>query len=250
MIYFVGAGPGDPELMTVKAVRLLGQADLVIYAGSLINPDVLDTVNPGARVVDSASMTLESVIEMMVGDYRRGRRVVRLHTGDPSLYGAIREQMDRLDQLRIPYRVVPGVSSFLAAAASLGVEYTVPEVAQTLIITRLEGRTPVPASEALGSLARHRTSLCLFLSAGMIERAAGELLQNYPPETPAAVVEKASWPDQRIVRGNLSEIAVLAQKAGITRTALILVGDFLESQGTRSLLYDPSFSHQYRQGEP
>lgn len=234
-------------MLTLKAARLLSQADLVLYAGSLVNPEVLSWLKPEALAIDSAPLTLEEITGLMAESHRQRKTVVRLHTGDPSLYGATREQMDQLDRLNLPYQVVPGVSSFLAAAAALGVEYTVPEVSQSLIITRLEGRTPVPARENLRSLASHRSSLCLFLSAGMIERAVKDLLDSYPPETSAAVVEKASWPEQRTIRGNLSEIARLAEAAGVTKTALILVGDFLEAHGTRSRLYDPGFSHEFRE---
>lgn len=248
MIYFVGAGPGDPELITLKAYRLLKKADLVIYAGSLINPQILEHCTAGTEMINSAHLNLEEIVTLMTAAYARGQLVVRLHTGDPGLYGAIGEQMDLLEQKGIPYSIVPGVSSFLAAAASLKREYTVPDGSQTLIITRQQGRTPVPPSERLSSLAVHRASMAIFLSAGMIEEVTAELLEEYPPDTPAAVVEKASWEEERILRGSLQDLEKMVREAGITKTALILVGNFLSDTG-RSQLYDREFSHEYRSSQ-
>ena len=245
MIWFVGAGSGDPELLTLKGYRLLKQADLVVYAGSLVNEALLQYARPEARLVNSAPLNLEEIVEVMVKAYRRGEQVVRLHTGDPSLYGAIGEQMELLDKANIPYSVVPGVSSFLAAAASLEKEYTIPDGTQTVIITRMEGRTPVPEREQMRLLAQHRSSMAIFLSVGLIEQVVKELLEHYPPDTPAAGVEKASWPEERVLTGQLQEVAGLVAQAGIKKTALILVGEFLRQSG-KSKLYDRDFSHEYR----
>ncbi|MHB1418427.1 MAG: precorrin-4 C(11)-methyltransferase [Bacillota bacterium] len=246
MIYFVGAGPGDPDLITVKAARILGEADLVIFAGSLVNPAVLEYTRPGTILVDSASLDLGEIIDRMTEAYQRGLKVVRLHSGDPSLYGAIGEQMRELDRLDIPYQVIPGVSSFLAAAASLSKEYTVPDGSQTVIITRLAGRTPVIVEQRLGDLAKHQAALCVFLSVHMIEQVEAELIKGYSPDTPVAVVERASWPEEMVIRGVLKDLSSLVREAGITRTALILVGDFLTAGG-QSRLYDAGFAHGYRQ---
>ena len=245
MIWFVGAGPGDPELLTIKGYKLLKQADVVVYAGSLVNEALLQNARPGARLINSAVLNLEEIVAVMIEAYRRGQQVVRLHTGDPSLYGAIGEQMQLLDEANIPYAIVPGVSSFLAAAASLKREYTVPDGTQTVIITRVEGRTPVPEQEQLRLLAQHRSSLAIFLSVGLIHKVAEELSQHYPPDTPVAVVEKASWPEERVVKGRLQELADMVTEAGIKKTALILVGEFLSKSG-KSKLYDKDFSHEYR----
>ncbi len=245
MIWFVGAGSGDPELITLKGYRLLQEADLVVYAGSLVNEALLKYTRPGARLINSAPLNLEEIVTEMTRAYHQGEKVVRLHTGDPSLYGAIGEQMELLDQADIPYGVVPGVSSFLAAAASLKKEYTVPDGTQTVIITRMEGRTPVPELEQMRLLAQHRSSMAIFLSVGLIDAVVAELLEHYPPHTPAAVVEKASWPEERILQGELHEVAGMTAAAGIKKTALILVGDFLRQSG-KSKLYDRDFSHEYR----
>lgn len=246
MIYFVGAGPGDPDLITLKGYRLLQQADLVIYAGSLVNPELLACTQPEARIYNSAGLNLEEIVALMEEGHTRGEKVVRLHTGDPSLFGAIGEQMDILDGKGIPYEVVPGVSSFLAAAAGLQREYTVPDETQTLIITRMEGRTPVPPGEEMRLLAAHGSSMVIFLSVDMIEKVVEQLQQGgYPPETPAAVVEKASWREERIIQGSLDNIAGLVRAAGIRKTALIMVGKFLKSTG-KSKLYDREFSHGCR----
>lgn len=250
MVHFVGAGPGAPDLITLRGKELLERADCVIYAGSLVNPQLLDYTKPGCKVLDSASMTLEQVIEEMTAQELQGHTTVRLHTGDPCLYGAIREQMDALAQRGIAYQVTPGVSSFCGAAAAVPAEYTLPGVSQTVIITRAAGRTPVPQGEELASLASHGASMVLFLSAGLLEQAQSQLLEGgYPPETPVALVYKASWPEEKVYRCTVATLAQTARENQVTRTALVLVGDFLGQEYQRSLLYDPSFSHGYRAAE-
>ncbi|MBM7867202.1 precorrin-4 C(11)-methyltransferase [Heliobacterium gestii] len=250
MISFIGAGPGDPDLITVKGQKRLAEADVVIFAGSLVNPAVLHVCKAGAEIHDSASMTLEAVLAVMKRAVGEGKKVARVHTGDPSIYGAIREQMDALDELAIPYEVIPGVSSFLAAAASLRKEFTLPDVSQTVIITRLAGRTPVPEKESLSSLAQHKASLCIFLSTHLLDQVTAELISGgYREDTPAAVVYKASWPDEKAVQGTLGDIAGKVAEAGIARTAMIMVGQFLEGPYSRSLLYHPEFTHGYREAE-
>lgn len=247
MVHFIGAGPGDPELMTVKGKRLTEEADVVIYAGSLVNPKVLDGAKPDARIYNSASMTLEEVTAVMARAEAEGRQTVRLHTGDPSIYGAHREQMRVLDDLGIDYDVVPGVSSFLAAAASTKKEYTLPGVSQTVILTRMEGRTAVPEREQIEALAAHQATMIVFLSAGQIGELVGRLHRGgYPMDTPAAVVYKASWPEEKTVTGTLADIAEKAEAAAIHKTALVMVGRFLEDEFERSKLYDGTFSHEYR----
>lgn len=247
MIYFIGAGPGAPDLITLRGAELLRRAGLIVYAGSLVNPALLDYAPQGCEVYDSALMTLDEVMEKLLDGERRGLTTVRLHTGDPSLYGAIREQMDRLRAEGVEFSVVPGVSSFCAAAAAIPAEYTLPGVSQTLIISRMEGRTPVPAREGIRSLAAHGASMVLFLSSAMLKELAGELIAGgYPPETPAALVYKASWPDERVLRGPLASIPAMAEEAGISKTALVLVGDFLGDEYDLSRLYDASFSHGCR----
>ncbi len=249
-VYFVGAGPGDPELITVKGQRLLAAADTIIYAGSLVNPALLDFAKPGAAIHNSAGMTLDEVIAVTAKAVGEGQTVVRLHTGDPSLYGAIREQMDALDARGITYQVVPGVSSFLAAAAALHCEYTLPEVSQTVIVTRLEGRTPVPEREKLAALASHRSTMCIFLSVHMLDGVVAELVAGgYPADTPIAVVQKASWPDERIYRGTLATIAATVAAAGVDRTAMIVVGNCLADEYALSRLYSPDFGHMYREAK-
>lgn len=247
-VVFVGAGPGDPELITVKGRKALDAADVVIYTGSLVNPVLLDGIK--AEVFDSARMDLDGIIAVMQKAVENGKRVVRLHTGDTSFYSAISEQIERLRSLRIGYEVVPGVSSALAGAAILGQELTIPEISQTVIFTRMEGRTPVPAAERLGTLAAHRATMAIFLSVGMIEKVRDELLQGYPPNTPVVIIEKATWPDQRVVRGTLSDLSRLVKDAGIRKTALIYVGESLraseEPLGKESKLYHKDFKHEYR----
>ncbi len=245
MIYFVGAGPGDPELITLKGYKLIQEADLILYTGSLINPEILHYASDQAQKQNSAGLTLEEMVQTMADAFARGEKVVRLHTGDPSLYGAIGEQIDLLIQKDIPFAIIPGVSSFLAAAASIQREYTVPDGSQTLIITRMEGRTPVPEAENLSSLAAHGASMAIFLSVGMIDEVVAELQAGYGLNTPAAVVAKASWPEEKVIHGTLGELPRITKDAGITKTALILVGNFLKDFG-RSKLYDKDFSHGYR----
>ena len=245
-VVFLGAGPGDPELITLKGRRLLDTADLVVYAGSLVNIVLLDGI--AAACFDSATLDLEAIMQLLAQGYRDGHRVVRLHTGDPAIYGAIREQMQWLDQAGIPYQVVPGVSSAFAAAAALQKELTVPEVTQTVIFTRQAGRTPVPERESLRNLATIQATMCIFLSVSMITRVVDDLLAGgYPATTPIAVVERASWPDQQILRGTLADIAAQVQASAIKKTAMIVVGPALaEDSRIASKLYDQAFSHEYR----
>ena len=250
-VYFVGAGPGDPDLITVKGQKLLSEADVVIYAGSLVNPAILAITPPGCEIHNSASMTLGEVIGVMKAAVAQGKKVIRLHTGDPSIYGAIQEQIDLLNKLDISWQVVPGVSSFLAAAAALGQEYTLPGVSQTVIITRMEGRTPVPEKEQIRSLAAHQTTMCIFLSVHMFGELVQELLDGgYAADTPVAVVEKASWPEQRIFRGTLTTIADQLVAAGVSRTAMVIVGDVLAREYEQSRLYAPEFGHMFREAKP
>ena len=239
MVYFVGAGAGDPELLTLKGKRLIDHADTLIYAGSLVNPEVLAGRKPSSKVYDSAGMTLEEVLAVMKETEQAGGTTVRVHTGDASIYGAIREQLDALDKLGIAHEVVPGVSSFLAAAAAM----------QTVILTRMEGRTPVPERERIEELAKHRATMVIFLSVGRIAELAERLKTAYPETTPVAVVYKASWPDETIVTGTLADIAEKVQAAGITKTALVTIGDFLGDSYALSKLYDKAFTHEYRQGK-
>ncbi len=247
-VIFVGAGPGDPELITLKGRRALDAADVVIYAGSLVNPILIAGIR--AEIFDSASMDLDGIIGIMKQAAGEGKTVVRLHTGDTSFYSAISEQIERLRELGIYYEVVPGVSSAMAGAALLGQELTIPEISQTVIFTRMEGRTPVPASERLGSLASHRATMAIFLSVGMIESVRDELMQGYPGTTPVVIIEKATWPDQKVARGALQDIVTLVKDAGIKKTALIYVGESLRasetSLGKESKLYHRDFKHEYR----
>ena len=250
MIHFVGAGPGAADLITLRGERLLREADVVVYAGSLVNPALLAVCKAGCRIYDSASMTLEAVLEVMRGAEAAGETAVRLHTGDPSVYGAIREQMDKLDELGVAYDVCPGVSSFCGAAAALRAEYTLPGVSQSVILTRMEGRTPMPEGEKLRDLAVHGATMVIFLSAGMLETVAADLIAGgYAPETPAAIVYKATWPEERVFRCTVGTLAGTAKENGITHTALITVGGFLHGAYDRSKLYDPAFSHGFRKAE-
>ena len=248
MVHIVGAGCGAADLITVRGAGLLAKADQVIYAGSLVNPELLSYTRSGTPCHDSARLTLEEVLALIEAGERRGWTTVRLHTGDPSLYGAIREQMDALRERGIPFDVTPGVSSLCGAAAALPAEYTLPGVSQSLIITRMAGRTPVPEREALCRLAAHGASMALFLSAGMLRQVAEELLAGgaYRPDTPAAIVYKASWPEEAVYRCTVSTLEETARAEGITQTALILVGDFLGDDYRRSALYHPDFSHGFR----
>jgi precorrin-4/cobalt-precorrin-4 C11-methyltransferase len=240
-VYFVGAGPGDPELLTLRAKALLQRADVVVYPGSLINPEVLRHVNKEAALRDSFGMALEDIVKLLADASKTGKTVVRLHSGDPSIYGALGEHIRALEKEGVDYEVVPGISSFQAAAATLGVEYTVPEVVQTIILTRISGRTKVPEKERLRILARSRASMCIFLSAHKLKDVVNELLESYPPDTPVAVVYRASWKDEEIIKASLMEIAARARN--VKKTALILIGDFLKAPGTRSRLYYPGFTH-------
>lgn len=250
MIHFVGAGPGAPDLITLRGKSLLEQADVIIYAGSLVNPALLEYAKEGCVVKNSASMTLEEVISVMEQAEAEGKVTVRLHTGDPSVYGAIREQMDILAGKGIPFDVVPGVSSFCAAAAALQAEYTLPGVSQSVVITRMEGRTPVPDRQKIADYAAHQATMVIFLSAGLLEGLQEELQKGgYDGQTPAAIVYKASWPEERVCRCTVGTLAETAKAQGIDKTALILVGEFLGSAYDRSLLYDPAFTHGYRQGK-
>jgi precorrin-4/cobalt-precorrin-4 C11-methyltransferase len=248
-VLFVGAGPGDPDLITLKGKKALEEADRVIYAGSLVNPEILTHCRPGIALFDSAGLTLEETLEIMVEGVKKKEKVVRLHTGDPSVYGAIQEQIQLLEEEGITYSVIPGVSSVFAAASAVKKEFTLPEVSQTLILTRLAGRTPVPEKENLALLARHQASMAIFLSVQEIGEVVETLRQGYSPDTPVAIVYRASWPDEQILHGTLETIAELVKKAGIRKHAQILVGDFLrENPGSRSKLYDPEFTHEYGQG--
>lgn len=249
MVYFIGAGSGDPDLLTIKGKKVIDRADVIIYAGSLVNKEILKDAKADAAIYNSAAMTLEEVLAVMQKAEADGLVTARVHTGDPSVFGAHREQMDALKQLGIPYEVIPGVSSFVAAAAALKKEYTLPGVSQTVILTRMEGRTAMPPKESIRDLARHNATMVIFLSVGMIDRLATELMQEYRPDTPAAVVYKASWENQKIVQGTLSDIAQKVTDAGIKKTALIVVGDFLGEEYELSRLYDKTFSHEYRRAE-
>ena len=248
MVHFVGAGPGAPDLITRRGAALLQEADCIIYAGSLVNPALLGLAKPECAVYNSAEMTLEQVLDVMRRVEAAGGTTVRLHTGDPCLYGAIREQMDALDADGIPYDDTPGVSSFCGAAAALNAEYTLPAVSQTVIITRMEGRTPVPEKEKLASLASHGATMVIFLSIGLIDKVQEALLQGaYTASTPAAVVYKATWPDEKVVRTTVGELAAAGAREGITKTALITVGGFLGTEYERSKLYDPTFTTEFRE---
>ncbi|MCK4258127.1 MAG: precorrin-4 C(11)-methyltransferase [Halanaerobiales bacterium] len=250
MIYFIGAGPGDPELITVKGAKLIKEADIIVYAGSLVNPEVLREAGPDCEIYNSATMDLDETTEVMVNGIKENKKVVRVHTGDPAIYGAIQEQMYRLDKEGIPYKVIPGVSSFCGASAALKRELTVPDKAQTVILTRMEGRTPVPEREKLAKLAAHQSTMVIFLSVGMLDEVVNELSQHYPSTTPVAVVYKATWPEEKKVIGQLDNIAQLTKDAGITKTALIMVGDFLrEDRDEESLLYASHFSSEFRQAK-
>ncbi len=249
MIHFVGAGSGGADLITVRGARLLGSADVIIYAGSLVNPELLDYKKEGCRVYDSAVMTLEEVIDVMKEAEAKNMTTVRLHTGDPCVYGAIREQMDLLDKAQIQYDYCPGVSAFCGAASALNLEYTLPGISQTVIITRMAGRTPVPEKEEIASLASHGATMVIFLSTGMLERLSERLIAGgYTQDTPAAIVYKATWPDERSYICTVGTLAQCAKENHITKTALIIVGDTVAQTGYhRSELYHPAFSTEFRQ---
>ncbi|BCB97406.1 cobalt-precorrin-4 C(11)-methyltransferase [Dissulfurispira thermophila] len=248
-VYFIGAGPGDPELITIKGRKVLDSADVVIYAGSLVNPELLKGIK--AEIHDSSKLTLDEIIDVIKNAINKNKIVARLHTGDTSFYSAISEQIERLRKLNIEYEVIPGVSSAMAGAAILGQELTIPEISQTVIFTRLEGKTPVPESEKLSELAKHKATMVIFLSVGMVEKVKDELLQGYSENTPIVIVEKATWPEQRIIRGILKDIDTVVKDSGIKKTALIYVGESLmasvKSLGKESKLYDKDFKHGYRE---
>lgn len=252
-IKFVGAGPGDPELITVKGRNALAEAGLVVYAGSLVPKALLSWTPDGCEHVNSAPLNLEEIVERMIFAHQTGRKVVRLHTGDPSLYGAIAEQIAVLKEKNIPFQVIPGVTAAFAAAAAMGIEYTLPEVTQTLILTRMAGRTPVPEAEALASLARHRASMAVYLSIGMIDEVAEILASAYGPDAPAAVAYRVSQPDEKIIPGTVKQLPGIAKKENIRKTALILVGSAvdqaLQAGSPVSRLYAPEFAHEYRSGK-
>ncbi|MCI6796092.1 MAG: precorrin-4 C(11)-methyltransferase [Lachnospiraceae bacterium] len=250
MIHFVGAGSGAPDLITVRGAKLLKEADVIIYAGSLVNPQLLDYKKEGCRVYNSARMTLEEVLDVMLEAEKKNLVTVRLHTGDPCLYGAIREQMDVLDEKKISYDYTPGVSAFCGAASALNLEYTLPDVSQSVIITRMEGRTPVPEKESIQSFASHHATMVIFLSTGMLEELSRRLIEGgYTADTPAAIVYKATWPDEEAYLCTVGTLAETAKKNNITKTALMIVGDIVtHSHYDRSKLYDPGFSTEFRQG--
>lgn len=247
-IYFLSAGPGDPELITIKGRKLLDCADVIIYAGSLVNPDLLIGLN--AQIYNSASMTLQEIVDLMVAEIAKNKLVVRLHTGDTAFYSAISEQIQRLKAKGIAFEIIPGVSSASAGASVLGQELTIPEVSQTVIFTRLRGKTPVPQRESLASLARHQATMVIFLSASLIKEVKEELLEGYPPETPVAVVYKATWAEQKIIRGTLKDLDTLLRDVGIKKTALIYVGEALRASqevlSKESKLYHKDFRHEFR----
>lgn len=250
MVNFVGAGCGAADLITVRGARLLSEADVIIYAGSLVNPELLEYARDCCEIHNSAFMTLDEVICVMAEAERDGKKTVRLHTGDPCIYGAIREQMDRLDKLNIPYEICPGVSSFCGAAAALKAEYTLPDISQTVIISRMAGRTPVPEKESIRSLSAHGATMVVFLSAGMLEELSHELIEGgYLPESPAAIVYKASWQDEKICRCTVEKLAETAEKNGIRKTALICIGGFLGDNYSLSRLYDSAFETAFRKAK-
>lgn len=249
MVHFVGAGPGATDLITMRGHKYLSEADVIIYAGSLVNKELLNYAKEGAEIHNSAHMTLEEVIELIKKAEKENKVTVRLHTGDSSIYGAIREQMDVLNSFNIQYTVVPGVSSFCGAAASLNAEYTLPGVSQSVIITRMEGRTPVPERESIRSFATHKSTMVLFLSSGLTEELSKELIEGgYDKDTPVAVVYKATWPDEKIFKCSIESLHQTMKDNKITKTALILVGNFLGNDYERSELYNPNFTHEFRKG--
>ncbi|MCD7865790.1 MAG: precorrin-4 C(11)-methyltransferase [Clostridiales bacterium] len=251
MIYFVGAGSGAPDLITVRGQRLLRTADVIIYAGSLVNPALLEERKSDSRVYNSAKMTLEEVLAVMKQADREDKMIVRLHTGDPCIYGAVREQMDALDEMEIAYESCPGVSSFCGAAAALNLEYTLPDVSQSVIITRAAGRTPVPDRESIASFSAHQATMVVFLSAGLLKELSAQLIAGgYSADTPAAIVYKATWPEEKTVICTVGTLEWEARKHGIEKTALIIIGDAVtHSRYQRSLLYHPAFSTEFRDAE-
>mgnify|MGYP001151550871 FL=1 len=249
MVHFIGAGSGAADLITVRGAKLLGEADVVIYAGSLVNPELLQYTKEGCEIHNSAQMTLEQVLSVVKGAEGRGKTTVRLHTGDSSIYGAVREQFDQLEKLGISYDVCPGVSSFCGAAAALRAEYTLPDISQTVIITRAAGRTPVPERESIRSLAAHQATMVLFLSTSLAAKLQEDLLAGgYAPGTPAAVAYKATWPEEKVFRCTVGTLAQTVEDNGLTKTALLIVGKCLGDGYLRSKLYDPGFSTEFRRG--
>ena len=250
MIHFVGAGSGAVDLITVRGQKLLEEADIVVYAGSLVNPELLKNCQKDCQIYNSAKMTLEEVMEVMISGEKQEKKVVRLHTGDPCLYGAIKEQMDLLEKENISYKVCPGVSSFCGAASALNAEYTLPGISQSVVITRMAGRTPVPAKEKVAAFASHNATMVLFLSTGLLEKLEGQLIEGgYKEDTPAAIVYKATWPEEESYICTVSTLAETAKAHGITKTALIIVGDVVTHHAyERSKLYDPEFTTEFRQG--
>lgn len=250
MVHFVGAGSGAVDLITVRGARLLKEADVVIYAGSLVNPELLSYTSEGCKIYNSAEMTLEEVIEVIKAAEAAGQMTVRLHTGDSSIYGAVREQFDQLDELGIEYDVCPGVSAFCGAAATLKTEYTLPDVSQTVIITRTAGRTAVPQRESIQSLAAHKATMVLFLSTKLTDKLQQELLEGgYDPKTPVAVVYKATWPEEKVFKCTVDTLHKTVSENGLRKTSLIIVGNCMGEEYLRSRLYDPTFSTEYREGE-
>ena len=249
IIHFVGAGSGAADLITLRGKKYLEEADTIIYAGSLVNPQLLDYAKAGCSIYNSAKMTLEEVLEVMLRDVRADKQVVRLHTGDPCLYGAIREQMDVLDEEKIPYDYCPGVSSFCGAASALNLEYTLPEISQSVIITRMAGRTPVPEKESIESFAAHHATMVVFLSTGLLEELSRRLIDGgYGADTPAAIVYKATWEDEKSFVCTVGTLAETAKKNNITKTALMIIGDVVNcSHYDRSKLYDPGFTTEFRE---
>ena len=246
-VIFIGAGPGDPELLTVKGYKAIEKADVIIYAGSLVNKEVLNHRKETSQVYNSASLNLNEIIAIIEESVTNNKLVARVHTGDPSIYGAIGEQIVELKKRDIPFEIIPGVSSVFGTASVLEAELTLPEISQTVIITRPEGRTPKPKSESLKSLASHNATMCIFLGIGMIDKVVEELLEEYSEDTPVAVVKKATWEDQLIIRGTLKTIARKVKDNNITKTAMIIVGDVLDpGDFTPSKLYDKDFKHEYR----
>ena len=249
MVYFIGAGAGDPGLLTIKGKKIIDSCDIIIYAGSLVNKDLFTDIKKGAKLISSASLTLEEVLEIIYTADKKGLHIARVHTGDPSMYSAIREQMVALEHKNIEYEVIPGVSSVFAGAAALKREFTLPGVTQTLILTRMEGRTPVPSSESIESLAKIQSSMAIFLSIANIEELSKRLMTSYEKNTPVAVVYKASWDDQKIIVSTLENIVSEVKKEEITKTAIVYVGRFLEDEFEMSKLYDKSFSHEFREAK-
>lgn len=249
MVVFVGAGPGAEDLITVRGQRLLKEADVIIYAGSLVNPGLLKEKKEACEVYNSAFMTLEEVLDVMKTAEMNEKKVVRLHTGDPCLYGAIREQMDALKECGIEYEVCPGVSSFCGAASALKAEFTLPDISQSVVITRMAGRTPVPERESIRSFASHQATMVIFLSTGMLKRLSEELTEGgYDKDTPAAIVYKATWPEEKTLLCTVGTLAETAERERVTKTALIVVGNILGEDYQRSLLYHPEFTTEFRKG--